>query len=96
MPRKTFKDLSMEIAPKGGVIGSFVLEGEWTVYALMTDSSKGGKNGLWEIVVFRAEEKNPEKLNCFQKERSCGFLSFTELEEKLIEIQQELFPDPME
>lgn len=84
---KTFKDVCFEIRRPSGIIGKIDLGNDVEISIIMHESSYGGTRGLWEIACF--DKKGQVDLECLDHD-VVGYLTFTKLETKIREIQEEL------
>ena len=94
---KTFADAKfniMKFPSPAGIVGKIELDnGNLEISIAMNECSCGGLSGLWEIAVF--EKKGsltlPQTINlkCLNHD-VLGNLTFTELEQKIREVQEEL------
>jgi len=86
---KTFADAKFRIMkPISGIIGKIPLgPNGLEISIVMHEGSYGGPNGLWEIAVFN--DDGQVDLECLGND-VVGYLTFPELEQKIIEIQKEL------
>lgn len=86
----SFKDIKFKIMKQGGIFGILDCK-KYCIFVAMNIYSRGGNQGLWEIVVFPDKvTKKPMKLKCFPDSTYAGKLNFVEVEEYLIKIQEEL------
>ncbi len=93
----SFADAKFEIMKfpgPSGIVGKIPLDnGNMEISIVMNECSYGGNKGLWEVAVFqkRGDLTMPKtvELKCLNND-VVGFLTFHELEKKLIEIQEEL------
>ena len=85
---KTFKDVHFSIRrTPAGIMGKIDLGNDVEISIIMLEYSYGGTQGLWEIACF---DKNGQvDLECLDHD-VVGYLTFTELETKIREIQEEL------
>ena len=94
---KTFADAKfriMKFPEPSGIVGKIPLDnGNIEISISMTESSYGGPEGLWEVRVYekRGDLTLPKlvKLKCLNDDVA-GHLIFTELEQKIKEIQEEV------
>lgn len=94
---KTFADAKFEITKfpaSSGIKGRIPLDnGNMEISIVMNECSYGGLEGLWEVGVYekRGDLTLPKlvKLKCLNDDVA-GHLIFTELEQKIKEIQEEL------
>ena len=86
---KTFADIHFSIVknPFAGIVGKIELDNELEISVIMHEGSYGGKMGLWEVAVF--DKKGTVDLECLNHD-VVGYLTFTDLEKKIQEIQNEL------
>ena len=84
---KTFADTRFEIRRPSGIIGKIDLGNDVEISIIMHESSYGGTQGLWEIACF--DKEGMVVLECLGYD-VIGYLTFTELEQKIKEIQEEL------
>ena len=85
---KTFKDVHFKIRRPSGIVGKIDLGDDVEISIIMHESSYGGTQGLWEIACFD-NKKGQVDLECLDHD-VVGYLTFTELETKIREIQEEL------
>ena len=86
---KTFADVSFSIRRPSGVIGKIDLGNGLEISIIMHESSYGGTQGLWEIAVFKEGQVGVVDLECLGHD-VLGYLTFSEVEQKIKEIQEEL------
>ena len=90
---KTFKDLKFK-PYNNGIVGKTDIHtnnGTYEISVAMSPDTYGGNSGLWEIAVFREEEGYTDQtIKCLKGGGVEGWLTFSELEKKIIEIQNEL------
>ena len=84
---KTFADARFEIRRPSGIIGKIDLGNDVEISIIMHESSYGGTQSLWEIACF--DKEGMVELECLGYD-VVGYLTFTELETKIREIQEEL------
>lgn len=85
---KTFADAHFSIRRNpAGIMGKIDLGNDVEISIIMHEHSYGGTQGLWEIACFNKEGQ--VDLECLGHD-VIGFLTFTELETKIREIQEEL------
>ena len=87
---KTFADAKFSImhGPYSGIIGKIPLgPNGLEISIVMHEGSYGGNRGLWEIAVFN--DDGQVDLNCLDH-GVAGYLTFSDLEQKIREIQEEL------
>ena len=84
---KTFADTRFEIRRPSGIIGKIDLGNDVEISIIMHEFSYGGTQGLWEIACF--DKEGQVDLECLDHD-VVGYLTFTELETKIREIQEEL------
>jgi hypothetical protein len=87
---KTFADVLFSIRRPSGVVGKIDLGNGLEISIIMHESSYGGTQGLWEIAVFKEGQVGPINLECLGNNEVLGYLTFTELEQKIKEVQEEL------
>lgn len=86
----SFADIQFKIFDKGGVFG-YIDCHEYYIFVAMNVYSRGGKQGLWQVVVFPDKNtKKPLRLKCFQDKTYSGNLSFNQLQQQIFKIQEEL------
>lgn len=94
---KTFADAKfriMKFPEPAGIVGKIPLDnGNLEISIAMNDCSYGGSDGFWEVGVFekKGDVTLPKtvELKCLNNDVT-GHLTFTELEQKIKEIQEEL------
>lgn len=84
----------MKFPQPAGIVGKIELDnGNMEISIAMNECSYGGLSGLWEVGVFekKGDISLPKtvKLECLDND-VVGHLTFTELEQKIQEIQEEL------
>lgn len=86
---KTFADANFALMkPVSGIIGKIPLGPDGLeISIVMHEGSYGGPSGLWEVAVFNAA--GLVELKCLNND-VLGYLTFTELEQVIREIQEEL------
>lgn len=97
---KTFADAKfriMKFPQPCGICGKISIDnGNMEISIAMNECSYGGSEGFWEIGVFekKGDVTLPKtvKLKCLNND-VVGNLTFSELEKKLVEIQEELGVD---
>lgn len=87
---KTFADVKFKINEAiPGICGTIDLNNGYEISVIMVKTSAGGNKGLWEVAVFPVNSAFSISMKCFDNRDFIGFLTFNELEEKIIEIQKE-------
>ena len=87
---KTFADAKFKINENiSGICGTIDLNNGYEISIIMGKTSAGGNKGLWEIAVFPINSAFSISMKCFDNRDFIGYLTFNELEEKIIEIQKE-------
>lgn len=94
---KTFADAKFEIMKfpnPAGIVGKIELDnGNFEISITMNECSYGGPDGFWEIAVFEKKGSltlpQTVSLDCLNHD-VVGHLTFTELEQKIQEVQEEL------
>ena len=85
---KTFADTHFSIRRNpAGIMGKIQLDNDVEISIIMHEYSYGGPAGLWEIACF--DKEGQVDLECLDHD-VVGYLTFTELETKIKEIQEEL------
>ena len=86
---KKFSDAKFTVTTlPAGIDGKIKLDNGLEISIIMKEGSYGGENGLWEVGVFDGNET--VDLDCLSGGGVEGYLTFDQLEAKLIEIQEEL------
>lgn len=88
---KTIKDAVWQIMTNpAGVCGKIELENGMEISCAMNQATYGSNVGLWEICVFRKNDWQSVKMNCLSGCDVEGWLSFSDMEKKIEEIQKEM------
>ena len=86
---KKFSDAKFAVMKHpAGIVGKIQLDNGLEISIIMNEGSYGGESGLWEVGVFDNHETMD--LDCLSGGGVEGYLTFDQLEAKLIEIQEEL------
>lgn len=86
---KKFADAKFAVTTfPAGIDGKIQLDNGLEISIIMKQGSYGGELGLWEVGVFSGNKT--VDLDCLSGGGVEGYLTFGQLEAKLIEIQEEL------
>lgn len=88
---KTIEDAVWQIMTYPiGVCAKITLDNGIEISIAMNEATYGGMSGLFEICVFGKNDSTGMKLDCLSGETVEGWLTFAEVNKKILEIQKEL------